>query len=192
MSNQENIVQFQVPTPAQQRDFATIGEVFIAWVQASKVTTDLQASKQTRNQASDRMQMLWEQATDMPTHAVHDVAAIFIMAQRTVTADANTFIETAWSLAHSQGGEAELAHHYDTWRKLDQAINALDMSDETVDGMGKIVADIEAKIAAIPATTARGLAIKVDVSRNHPKASQLAQSLAADLAALTGNDTRPI
>lgn len=94
-------------------------------------------------------------------------------------------------MVHAASGEAELVSLYDVWCKLETTIEASNGNDTDLTAMCDVGRSIEDRIAAIPATTARGLAIKVDVGRHHDKGSVMEQSLAADLAALTGNPVRP-
>lgn len=135
--------------------------------------------------------MLWDDATDLLARDAQDVAAIYIMAHRTIAIDPEGYMESAWRMVQAASGEAEIVSLYDVWCKLETAIEASDGSDTDLTAMCDVRRGIEDHIAAIPATTARGLAIKVDVGRNHRKGSMMEQSLSSDLALLTGNPVRP-
>jgi len=78
-----------------------------------------------------------------------------------------------------------------TWCQVHGAPVTYDMDDAQGDHFYRIAEQIEEKIAAIPATTARGLAIKVDLFGRNVPTHVGRISLDRDLAAITGQETRP-
>lgn len=113
------------------------------------------------------------------------------MGHNTATIEADAYLESAWLIVHAASGEADLVQLYETWVHLSATPNALDLDDKAGDGIYAIAAKLEAKMAAIPATTAKGLAVKVDVFGGNVETNPGRISLNRDLAALTGQDVRP-
>ena len=190
MSKQETIVDvFTNSAPVWPEHFSSIAGVFQAWAQAFDLSRD--NTEKVSRDAKETMERLWDTARMFPSRSAADVAAIYIMGQNTRTVEPDAFLEDAWRIVTAASGEAELAQLYATWIKLRAAVVDLDLDDDAGDGIYAIAADLEAKMAAIPATTAKGLAIKVDVFGQNVKAHAGRISLDRDLATLTGQDVRP-
>lgn len=190
MSKQETIVDiFTNAAPVWPEQYSGIAGIFQAWAQAFDLSRD--PSETVKVEAKRKMEHLWDIARDMPPRSAADMAAIYIMSQNTITIDGDAYLEDAWLIVTAASGEAELAQLYATWIKLRAAVVDLDLDDNAGDGIYAIAADLEAKMAAIPATTAKGLAIKVDVFGQNVKAHAGRISLDRDLATLTGQDVRP-
>lgn len=191
MSKHQNILSFPAFAVMQPAMFGTIGMVFTAWQQAAETAHDTAAPQAERDAANKRMGQLWERALDIGAKSAPEVAALFIMANNSVSIDPDSFMESAWKLVHSGGAEVEIVRLYGIWRNLSEAIDRFDMDNDQLLGFGAIRQDIEEQIAAIPATTAKALAIKVDLFRHHLPQSTGGASLSADLAAITGVAERP-
>lgn len=190
MCEHQNIVNLYTDSaPVWPERFNGISEVFQAWSQAY----DRSKEKCDTAKAESRKAMvkLWDTAHGFPARSAADMAALYIMAQNTPEIDPDSYLEAAWSIVSAASGEAELVHLYDTLRQLGDLINSIGLDDAASDRVGEVANGIEDQIAAIPATTARGLAIKVEVFREATRGSLGDQSLARDLAALTGYAKRP-
>lgn len=195
MCKHQTITAAPATAVAAPPPLASIGAIFQAWVQASLTLGDHNAPPTARNRAKDRMTTLWDDALDMPVSNVQDMAAVYIMANRTPAIDPDAMMETAHCLVHTACHEAEMVRLYNAWTTLYDGYDTLKETDQdpdkTLDIMHAQSSDIEHQIAAIAATTPRMLAIKVDVFRNHVEHTTGARSLAADLATWTGIETRP-
>lgn len=170
-------------------NFNGIADVFQAWAQSFDRSRD--PCEAVNSEAKRKMENLWDIARDFPARSAADVAAIYIMSQNTITIDGDAYLEDAWRIVTTASGETELAKLYSTWLELRHALETLHLDDEAGDGIGKVLTSLETQMAAIPATTAKGLAIKVDVFRNFNKDTAELASLHRDLASLTGVDKRP-
>lgn len=192
MSKQDTVIDFFTNSaPIWPEKFASINEVFQVWARAFDQAQDIQQPDEARTQARTTMEKLWDTAMCLSARSAADVAAVYIMGQNTHSIDAYSYMETAWRVVNAATGEAELGQLYRAWLKLRAAVVELDLDDEAGDGIYAIAAGLEAQMAAIPATTAKGLAIKVDVFGNNVKANVGRVSLDRDLATLTGQDVRP-
>ncbi|MGJ8628317.1 MAG: hypothetical protein ACSHXB_15260 [Sulfitobacter sp.] len=192
MSKQDTVIDFFTNSaPIWPEKFASINEVFQVWARAFDRAQDIQLSDEVRTQARTTMEKLWDTAMCLSARSAADVAAVYIMGQNTHSIDAYSYMETAWRVVNTATGEAVLGQLYGAWLKLRAAVVALDLDDEAGDGIYAIAAGLEAQMATIPATTAKGLAIKVDVFGNNVKANVGRVSLDRDLATLTGQDVRP-
>lgn len=190
MSKPENFTDFYTDTsPVWPEKFSGICDVFKVWSQAFDRARE--KSDTTKAQARNTMEKLWDTARDFPCRSAADMAALYIMAQNTITIDADSYLEDAWRIVTAASGEADLVKLYATWTELRQALDTLNLGDEAGDGIGRVLDGLEAQMAAIPATTAKGLAIKVDMFRNFNKGTEGLLSLDRDLAALTSVDKRP-
>lgn len=175
--------------------FNSIAEVFAAWTQAHDCALDRTQTPHAQAEASVTMEHLWDAAMTFTSRTAADGAAIYIMAESTPSIDPICYLETAWRIASTAAvaasGEAELVSLHATWCEVHGAPVTYNMDDAQGDHFYRIAAQIEEKIAAIPATTARGLAIKADLfGRNVP--THLGRiSLNRDLATLTGQSERP-
>lgn len=191
MCEHQNIVNLYTDSaPIFLEHFNGISEVFQSWSQAygrSKEKCDT-----AKAESRKVMEKLWDTARGFPVRSAADMAALYIMAQNTPEIDPDCYLEGAWSIVSAASGEAELVHLYDTLRQLGDLINSIGLDDAASDRVGEVANGIEDQIAAIPATTARGLAIKADVFRDATRGSLGDQSLARDLAALTGYAERPV
>ena len=175
----------------QTQEFQSIGEVFALWKQASEIAFDRTQSTHAQADALRRMEHLWDAKLGLPVQSASDMAALFIMANETPSVDADTYMESAWRIVSFDNGEAELTGLYAVWRTLWDTINGAGLEEATADRLGEICNGLEAQMAAIPATTAKALAIKVDVFRDCACGVAGHASLTADLAALTGQEVRP-
>lgn len=190
MSKQETIVDiFTNAAPVWPGQFSGIAGIFQAWAQAFDLSRD--PSETVKAEAKRKMEHLWDNARDLPPRSAADMAAIYIMSQNTIAIDGDAYLDDAWRIVAAASGETELAQLYSTWLELRHALETLHLDDEAGDGIGKVLTSLETQMAAIPATTAKGLAIKVDVFRNFNKDTAELASLHRDLASLTGVDKRP-
>lgn len=172
-------------------NYSGISELFKAWSLASGRANDRTISDANQADAAGKMEEYWDAARAFTAKSAADVAAIYIMGQNTATIETDAYLESAWLIVHAASGEADLVQLYETWVHLRATPNALDLDDKAGDGIYAIAAKLEAKMAAIPATTAKGLAVKVDVFGGNVETNPGRISLNRDLAALTGQDVRP-
>lgn len=174
--------------------FNSIAEVFTAWTQAHDCALDRTQTPQAQAEARVNMEHLWDAAMTFTSRSAADGAAIYIMAQNTPSVDPLCYLETAWRVAASgtvtASGEAELISLYETWCEVHGAPVTYDMDDAQGDHFYRVAAQNEEKIAAIPATTAKGLAIKADLFGRNVPTHVGRISLDRDLATLTGNAER--
>ena len=196
MSKHENTQTiFDKAAHVRPEKFESIAAVFAAWTLAHDCSLDRTQSPQAKAEASLIMEHLWDAAMTFTSRSAADGAAIYIMAENTPSIDPVSYLETAWRIAATAtaaaSGEAELVGLHATWCEVHGAPVTYDMDDAQGDHFYRIAAQIEEKIAAIPATTARGLAIKVDLFGRLVPTHLGRISLDRDLAKLTGQAERP-
>jgi hypothetical protein len=129
-------------------------------------------------------------ASDRHPREAHEVAAMYIMAHQTPGVSSDCYLERAWSIAHNSASEAELIRLYAVWREMIALYESPTLDEASSEKIHDVYRDLEAKMAAIPAKSAQGLAIKMDLGR-YDERGILAEALAAELAIWTGYDTRP-